>query len=203
MVLDKYARDSIRWCESAIQDHLAARILFASGNQNPLVFFTAATIAHHALEMYLKSALIVAGLTIFKPERIKDLNASEKLSKDQCAWGHELPKLARTLTEKQPMFDLKMRLDIPRSVFQLNIVGPAGRPVYPDDQQLTVEQAFEHFEPFFGELRYPREYENFYGVGADDSVILDKLVHALRHFLPDDESCKQWNLLQYEHVNPT
>lgn len=180
MKLDKYARDSISWCESAIQDHLAARILFTSGN--PVVFFTAATIAHHALEMYLKSALIVAGFTIFDPRKIKDLDASEALTKDRCAWGHNLPTLSQRLANEQTAFDLRAQLEVPGVLFL-------------SAQPMTLDVAFEHFEPFFEEVRYPREYENFRGVGTDEKVILDAVVDVLRPFLPDIASCPHWGLL--------
>jgi HEPN domain-containing protein len=180
VTLDKYARDSVTWCESAIGDHLAARILFISGD--PFVWLTAATLAHHALEKYLKSTLINAGLTIFNPNQIKDLDASEALTKQQCAWGHKLPELARRLERKQPAFDLRLQLDLPKVLVSFT-------------QPLTVELAFEHFEPFFDEIRYPSEYDDFFGVGTDENVIFDALVNTLRPFLPDTTRCKHWNLL--------
>jgi hypothetical protein len=102
--------------------------------------------------MYLKSALIVAGLTIFDPRKFENLDTSEALTRDRCACGHKLPALGQTLANEQPGFDLRTQLDVAGSLLSFA-------------QPLTVELAFEHFEPFFDEIRYPREYEDFYGVG--------------------------------------
>jgi hypothetical protein len=162
MILNKYANDSSRWCEAAIHDHIAARILFTA--DNPLAWFTAGTIAHHALEMYLKSALIVAGLTIAEPKYCP--------TGSRCAWGHKLPDLAARLAKEVPAFNLGTQLDFSQwSLFF--------------DQPLTAELAFKHFEPFFTELRYPGEYEKFEGIGPDESLMLNALVMVLHPFLPD------------------
>ena len=61
--LDKYARDARSWRDFAKVNHVAAQHLFASGN--PFMYLVAATLGHHALELYLKAALINEGMTAF------------------------------------------------------------------------------------------------------------------------------------------
>jgi hypothetical protein len=57
--LDKYARDFGLWRDWATINYQAAKKLFESGD--PFRFFQAATLGHHALEMYPKSALNCIG----------------------------------------------------------------------------------------------------------------------------------------------
>ncbi len=49
--------------------------------------FEAAPVAHHALEMFLKAALINEGYTIFNPNKLSQLDPSEKLDEAHCAWS--------------------------------------------------------------------------------------------------------------------
>ena len=70
--LDKYARDARAWRDWAKVNHSASTHLFGSGN--PLLYLRAATLGHHALEMYLKSALICEGKTVFNPIILKSLD---------------------------------------------------------------------------------------------------------------------------------
>jgi hypothetical protein len=83
--LDKYARDFALWRDWAAIDYKAATTLFET--HDPFLLFPAATLGHHALEMYLKSALIVNGLTIFDPNRLRFLDPRINLPAADCAWG--------------------------------------------------------------------------------------------------------------------
>src|SRR5450755_1071146 len=58
--------------------------LFSSSNL--FVYVTAATLGHHALEMYLKSALICEGMTVFNPVILKSLDPGYALTRSNCAW---------------------------------------------------------------------------------------------------------------------
>jgi len=60
MKLDKYARDGRAWRDFAKVAYTGAVHLF--GSANLFLVFPAATLAHHALEMYLKAALIAEGV---------------------------------------------------------------------------------------------------------------------------------------------
>jgi hypothetical protein len=53
MNIDKYATDARAWRDWAKINYVASKQLFASGN--PFLYFPAATLGHHALEMYLKA----------------------------------------------------------------------------------------------------------------------------------------------------
>ena len=59
MKLDRYARDAQAWTNSARVAYTASAHLFTS--ENFMLVFPAATLGHHALEMFLKAALIVEG----------------------------------------------------------------------------------------------------------------------------------------------
>jgi hypothetical protein len=74
VTLDKYARNARRWKESADIAYRAATRLFET--RDLLLLFPAATLGHHALEMYLKAALICEGCTIFDPRKLKYLDPS-------------------------------------------------------------------------------------------------------------------------------
>lgn len=71
--LDKYARDAHSWRDFAKMNHVAAQRLFPSGN--PAIYLVAATLGHHALELYLKAALINDGMTVFNPGELQSLDA--------------------------------------------------------------------------------------------------------------------------------
>ncbi len=166
--IDKYARDAEHWRTRAAIAYQAARILFTHENALMLCF-EAAPVAHHALEMFLKTALINEGYTIFNPDKAGQLDPSVKLDKTGCAWAHDLVDLAKLLAAKRPEFDLSAELIVPCYV---PIWGP-----------LTIESAFAMFDPFFFELRYPGELEELDGIGPDDVRVLDALVEVLAPFV--------------------
>jgi hypothetical protein len=62
--LDKYAKDDRAWRDCAKINYAASAHLFNSSNL--FLFFPAATLGHHGLEMYLKAALICEGMTVFE-----------------------------------------------------------------------------------------------------------------------------------------
>ena len=111
MQLDKYARDYREWRNAAAINYAASKALFET--KDPFMFFPAATLGHHALEMYLKSALIVHRMAIFNPKDLPRLDPSIGLKRDDCAWGHDLVKLAKRLAERNRDFDVTTVLDFP------------------------------------------------------------------------------------------
>jgi len=162
--LDKYARDFALWRDWAAINYSAAKTLFETGDV--FLWFPAATLGHHALEMCLKSALIANGMTIFNPRDVKSLDPGVELTLTDCAWGHELVRLAETLAQRNPTFDPSRRMDFIGVV----IGGP-----------LTIEEGLSIFDPFFSELRYPREMNKMEGLGEEHERLLDSLVGELRH----------------------
>jgi hypothetical protein len=89
------------------------------------------------------------------------------LAKPDCAWGHDLVKLAETLAQQNPAFDLSKQMDV---VGYLTIKEP-----------MTIKEGLSIFDPFFSELRYPQEMENCDGLGREHKFLLDALVAELRH----------------------
>ncbi len=167
--LDKYARDASAWRDRAAIAYDAARILFT--HENALMMcFEAAPVAHHALEMFLKAALINEGYTIFNPNKLSQLDPSEKLDEAHCAWNHNLVDLARALSARRSEFDLSAELIVRWYVHVREGV-------------LTVESAFAMFDPFFFELRYPQTLDELDGIGPDDVRVLDSLVKILSPFV--------------------
>jgi hypothetical protein len=166
VTVDKYARNVEAWKRSAHIAYTASSLLFES--RNLLLIFPAATLGHHALEMYLKAALISEGCTVFDPKKIRRLDSSVVLQTADCAWGHDLVVLARQLAERRPDFDLAEPM-----TFLLPL--HSGVP--------TLERGFEVFNPFFSELRYPQGLKELGGVGEDDKLTLDELVASLHPFL--------------------
>jgi hypothetical protein len=167
VMLDKYARDARAWRDFATHNYAASTYLFES--HNPYLIFNAATLGHHALEMYLKAALICEGGTVFDPQKLKQLPSSVRPQIADCAWGHDLVVLARQLAVKRTDFDLGEQMDI---LVPWHVSGGV----------VTVEQGFQIFNPFFSELRYPQEL-TMGGVGEDDKLPLDELVDRLQPFL--------------------
>ncbi len=165
--LDKYARDSRAWTACAEINYTASVHLFSSGNL--FLRFTAATLGHHALEMYLKSALVCEGMTVFNPVIVKSLDPGVALTRSNCAWGHCLVDLATRLSEKRPDFNLRAEMNIPECRTLL--------------MPMTLEAGFALFDPFFSELRYPQELKKVGGVGQDEKFVLDELVLRLQPFL--------------------
>jgi hypothetical protein len=163
--LDTYARDFALWRDWAAIDYKAATTLFET--HDPFLLFPAATLGHHALEMYLKSALVVNGATIFDPKKLKSLDPGVTLAAADCAWGHSLVELARHLARRSATFDLSRQMDI---VGYLTMKEP-----------MTIEEGLSIFDPFFSELRYPQEMSKVEGIGEEHKHLLDSLVSELRH----------------------
>jgi hypothetical protein len=161
--LDKYARDARAWKDCAEINYTASVQLF--GSHNLFVYFTAATLAHHALEMYLKSALICEGMTVFNPVILKSLDPGYALTRSNCAWGHCLVDLATRLSKKRADLNLRAEMNIPECPSLL--------------MPMTLEAGFALFDPFFSELRYPRDLKKC-SVSQDLKVVLDVLVARLR-----------------------
>jgi len=164
MKLDRYARDAREWRNGAAINYAASKVLFAT--DDPFMLFPAATLGHHALEMYLKCASIVSGMTVFNPADSDKLDAGIVLKREDCAWGHDLVKLAKQLAERNANLDLTATLDFPRLVIK---------------EPLTIQEGLAIFVPFFTELRYPQESKECDGLGKEHLWLLDALVCELRH----------------------
>jgi hypothetical protein len=167
MKLDKYACDARAWRDFAKVAYTGSVHLFGSGNL--FLIFPAATLGHHALEMYLKAALIAEGAIVFDPRKLKHLEASVKLEAKDCTWDHNLVGLARQLARKRPDFDLGATLTTFLPLIQ--------------SKPLTLEQGFAIFDPFFSELRYPQELRKIKGVSEEEKQLLDELIQRLQPFL--------------------
>jgi hypothetical protein len=165
MKLDRYARDYALWRDSASINYTAAKTLFETAD--PFLLFPAATLGHHALEMYLKAGLIANGMTVFNPNDLRKLDAGITLSAPDCAWGHNLVALAETLAQRNRAFDLSKELAV---VGYLTMKEP-----------MMVKEGLAIFDPFFSELRYPQEMKNCDGLGGEHKELLDALVVELRH----------------------
>jgi hypothetical protein len=165
--LDRYARDAGSWRDFAKVNHVSAHHLFTSGN--PFMYLVAATLGHHALEMYLKAALINEGMTVCNPKDVSRLDPALEIKPEDCVWGHSLPELAEKLAEKCKDFNLDEKVPDPRSS--------------ETSKAMTVREAFAMFDPYFWELRYPQEAPNVEGAGAEEAEILDTLVKRLKAFL--------------------
>ncbi len=116
--------------------------------------------AHAALEVLMKGVLIGTGMVSFHPDNVKRLPKGVVIDKKDCVWDHSLLKLAEEL-ERRTGFDLSEEMEFH------NVLFP---------KPFLVRQAFEHFEPFFHELRYPSELEKVKCFGSGDELILDELV---------------------------
>src|SRR5260370_23042818 len=107
---DKYARDARAWKNSADIAYRAATLLF--GTRDLLLIFPAATLGHHALEMYLKAALICEGSTIFDPTKLKYHDPSITPRKAASAWAHDLVARPRKPPADRSVFDLTARITL-------------------------------------------------------------------------------------------
>jgi hypothetical protein len=165
LTLDKFARDPKPRRIHAQFNLDAARILFTHPGAITLCF-PAATLAHLSLEGLLKTALIREGFTIFDPAKLRQLS-HPALTRDQCAWGHNLVSLATLLTSKRPDFDVQTPLS---GLFP------------PYEYPLTIERGLEIFDPYFSELRYPQQLNKLQGIGPDDVRMLDAIVDKLLPF---------------------
>jgi hypothetical protein len=161
--LDRFARDPDAWLASARFTWTASQTLFNDGNM--IVIFAAATLGHHAVEMFLKTALICEGMVACHPRDAKAFG----VEKDDCVWGHDLLVLAKLLATKRPQFNVKVVLDI--------------RGYWPHKMPMTLENALAMFQPFFDELRYPHEKELMEGIGQDEVIVLNALVAAIKPFV--------------------
>jgi hypothetical protein len=168
--LDKYARSAGALVRGANTNYIASRQLFADGLACgvPDLYFPAAILGHHALEMYLKAALICEGMTIFDPSRVYRLDARVGLIKAECAWGHDLVDLAKLLATRRSDFDLSAEIDVPCLMLEM---------------PMKVLAAFGLWDPFFVELRYPKELERVEDLGEEEGRVLDALVTRLLPFL--------------------
>lgn len=162
---DKYYRDVRTWREFAEINHTAATKLFA--DLSPFMYFPAAILGHHALEMYLKAALVKLGMAVFNPQLIIKLDPGVTLTVAECVWGHKLVDLAERIATRSPLFDLNITIDIPSLILEM---------------PMNIRTALEHFEPFFEELRYPRELDKLQGVGEEEGRLLNALVAYIGPF---------------------
>ena len=126
--------------------------------------------------MYLKSALIVKGCTVFDPAKLKKLDPTITLAPGDCAWGHELVKLATQLKQRSPDFDLAKQLT------------PIG--LIAIEEPITLEYGLRIFDPFFTELRYPQQMDRINGIGFEHCLLLELLVNELR------QARFEWNPVQ-------
>jgi hypothetical protein len=161
--LDKYARDARAWEQAAWFSHAAPVQLFTCDNKI-VTCIPAATLAHHALEMFLEGALIVEGMTVFNPKQLNRLDPAVGLTESDCIWGHQLVGHARLLSARRPEFDLN---DASRILFH-----------FPHEAPMSLERGFAVFDPFFFELRYPGEFVEVDSVGPDDVLMFQCLVDA-------------------------
>jgi hypothetical protein len=166
--IDKYAADAFTWTLQATFAHNGARMLFNS--EGVTMVFPAAILAHAAIEMYLKAALIGTGCTVFNPANLKKLDPRTAPKRKDCAWDHGLVKLGKQFAKRQPNFDLNKEI--------LPCFPPSHmRPV-------TLKDALEMFDPFFYELRYPGEIKDLFGIGPMDVIVLNAIADEITPFLP-------------------
>ena len=161
-LLDKYAKDAFAWRNSALYTYSAARKLFLT--EDLILCFPAATLGHHAIEKYLKAALICTGATICNPAEFSVLIKAGKLKKEDCAWGHNLVELGSKLAVRRNDFNLDQIL------FD---EYPLRR------SPMTLKDALAMFDPFFTELRYPHEMEKLESVGPTDVIMLNAVISEL------------------------
>lgn len=164
--LDKYARDSHSWYLLAKVNYKASAALFAL--ENPFLCIPAATLGHHALEMYLKAALICEGMAVFNPHKLKSLDPALGLRPADCAWGHVLVDLAWKLSSRRKGFDLESKLNLPDCP---EVTMPK-----------TLLAGLELFDAFFWEIRYPQDLQKVGGAGQEEKLVLDRLVTLLKPF---------------------
>ena len=93
-----YSTDADSWLQWADHTYKGARTLFNSGDF--LLWFPAAILGHHALEMYLKAALMRKGHRAVKGD----------------VWGHDLITLFNKLVMKVPA----LPNDLPRKLAVFN-----------------------------------------------------------------------------------
>lgn len=131
----------------------AAVLLF--NVSNPFLWFSAAMLGHHALEMLLKSALIRAGCSVREGGR----------PEDGFVWGHDLEKLATLLHSARPDFS-------------------GNIPPHPEVELISVSTYFARYNAIFNELRYPQASRNVdsLGPGEDEAELLANMMKVIRPF---------------------
>jgi len=167
--LDKYARDAKTWWIYAQANYDGARVLFTHEERNLTLCFPAAMLGHHALEAFLKTALICEGITIFDSLKLGRLDPPTSLQEEDCAWGHHLGELAKKLAKRRPDFDLSKVLP--------------GRYFFPRAEPITIQSGLALFDPYFWELRYPQAMKELDSIGPQDVLLLDALVAELLPFV--------------------
>jgi len=90
------------------------------------------------------------------------------LKKDECVWDHKLVVLANVFAARNANFDLDARFVAPTVVVKM---------------PMTIMKAFEMFDPFFSELRYPVEANLVDELGEEHGFVLDAVVEYLESFL--------------------
>lgn len=93
--IDEFATDAAEWVKAAMGTFKGAKLLFQT--ENPHLWFSAAILGHHALEMLLKAALIQEGFTVAKGK-----------PQDGLVWGHRTEELAQLLHSKRPEFSINI-----------------------------------------------------------------------------------------------
>jgi hypothetical protein len=168
MNLDAFAKDAAEWRESGYHRYRASKLLFEGGD--PFLWFSAATLGHHALEMLLKAVLIHAGMTVCDPKKVNRLDPALRLTEDDCAWGHDLITLAEKLAAKRTDFNLAAQI----CCFLVCEKTP-----------ISLRRGFEIFDPFFTELRYPHQAEEVGDLGECHGELLGHLFGHLEPFLDE------------------
>lgn len=150
--VDKFARDAETWRCHAEDSFSAARRLF--NINDPSLWFSAALLAHHALEMLLKAALIREGFTVAKGK-----------PQDGFVWGHSTEELAQLLNTKRPDFSLNIR--------HRRRIPLISCPTY-----------LARYDAIFNELRYPSASPNVdsLGPGEHEAELLAELINRIRPF---------------------
>src|SRR5579862_2138294 len=156
-VLDEYATDHRTWKVSGEMYQQASSLLFTQ--PDTLMWLPAATLAHHAIERYLKAALIVAGVTICTKETAKKAEIHDHI------WGHDLVELGKRLGKLRREFKLNALLPISAYILQTS--------------PCSVEMGLSHFDPFFTELRYPQRLERMDPVSPQDPILLDHIMDVV------------------------
>lgn len=151
--IDEHTRDAREWRLAAERTFRAAIFLFELDSR-PFLWFSAALLGHHALEMLIKSALIREGFPVEKGK-----------TKEGFVWGHNLEELAKLLASKQKDFSPQIRThrEIPL----------ISRTTY-----------LARYDTFFDELRYPSSSPNVdsLGSGRDEADLLAELMNRIRPF---------------------
>jgi hypothetical protein len=107
-------------------------------------------------------------MIIFNPDQVNKLDHVHGVKATHCAWGHSLVGLAKLLATKRGDFDLSAEINVPCLVLKM---------------PMKLLAAFELFDPFFSELRYPMELKQLEGVSEEEGRVLNAVVEYLHPFL--------------------